>query len=676
MHMAQRFVLCFLASLLCGAYAAKWTSRFKYYSPTYGKNLEMRCESTGEFSGFYFKKDGSKIETTESITVSSSGTVHTLTFKSIKEEDFGKYICRDSAGDDEAELEIIATIPSIAQFQKLTIGREGTVNAEVFMMPRTKINWYKYNDVAATLIASLDKEGNMVATVLGSERYKIDVRGSLIIKKVTAEDGGLYTVGAPTEAHGEPRQNTSVGVGNVPTIKDSPKETYTSTEYQDLFIPCTWNDASGLSKWTFSGKDGDKELTDEVQVSGLNLTSVTRDNEGNYTCSITNDFGEGSVTVVITQVITPAAISSVFNDTSQVIDTPVNISCEATGRPVPTVSITKASSAKAASGKGRAVLTINRVAVSDKGKYMCTADNGATTAKGASMAVTKSMEMDVLTRPAIDKDATTATLKSAVGLKFVIECSATSNPDPKVTFSKNGTVMDTNSTKKDGIVTAVYEVKSAVKSDFGEYLCIATNPHGNASKRIKIVEVFKPIAVTGFDAVSLNAHSIEIKWVAPSNIKNPGILLYKLDYCAMVNTSGVITKECYSNNYESRDSAYELKGLKPNTLYLITVTATNQGVVGEATNYTIRTPAAPTVAPSPVEKKDGGLGNAAVAGIIICIILVILVVVDLFCCFFNNCGFSHCCFETFCATKGKKYAPADRDEEEMEEMKPKTQETV
>lgn len=90
---------------------------------------------------------------------------------------------------------------------------------------------------------------------------------------------------------------------DVPTIKDSPKETYTRTEYQDLFIPCTWNDASGLSKWTFSGKDGDKELTDKVQVSGLNLTSVTRDNEGNYTCSITNDFGEGSVTVVIAQVI-------------------------------------------------------------------------------------------------------------------------------------------------------------------------------------------------------------------------------------------------------------------------------------------------------------------------------------------------------------------------------------
>lgn len=96
-----------------------------------------------------------------------------------------------------------------------------------------------------------------------------------------------------------------------------------------------------------------------------------------------------------------------------------------------------------------------------------------------------------LARPAIDKDATTATLKSAVGLKFVIECSATSNPDPTVTFSKNGTVMDTNSTKKDGIVTTVYEVKSAVKSDFGEYLCIATNPHGDASKRIKIVEVCK-----------------------------------------------------------------------------------------------------------------------------------------------------------------------------------------
>lgn len=51
--------------------------------------------------------------------------------------------------------------------------------------------------------------------------------------------------------------------------------------------------------------------------------------------------------------------------------------------------------------------------------------------------------------------------------------------------------MDADSTKKGDIVIAVYEVKSAVKSDFGEYVCIATNPHGIANKTIEIIAVCK-----------------------------------------------------------------------------------------------------------------------------------------------------------------------------------------
>ena len=64
----------------------------------------------------------------------------------------------------------------------------------------------------------------------------------------------------------------------------------------------------------------------------------------------------------------------------------------------------------------------------------------------------------------------------------------------------------------------------------------------------------------------------------------------------------------------------------------------------------------------------GGLTSGEIAGIIVAIILIILIVVDLFCCFFNNCGFSHCCFETFCSDKDKKFSPVATDGYEAQEL--------
>ena len=72
-----------------------------------------------------------------------------------------------------------------------------------------------------------------------------------------------------------------------------------------------------------------------------------------------------------------------------------------------------------------------------------------------------------------------------------------------------------------------------------------------------------------------------------------------------------------------------------------------------------------TPAPPSKSGKSSGLRSGAVVGVIMA---VILIVVDLFWCFFNNCGFSHFFYSNFCASKGKKYSPANTNEEE--ELKP------
>lgn len=69
----------------------------------------------------------------------------------------------------------------------MAIGFEGTIKTEVYGMPRKQMEWKK----GEKKIAVMDSSGKIILNE--QNRYSIDRRGSLIIKKVVAEDKGDYT---------------------------------------------------------------------------------------------------------------------------------------------------------------------------------------------------------------------------------------------------------------------------------------------------------------------------------------------------------------------------------------------------------------------------------------------------------------------------------------------------
>ena len=54
------------------------------------------------------------------------------------------------------------------------------------------------------------------------------------------------------------------------------------------------------------------------------------------------------------------------------------------------------------------------------------------------------------------------------------------------------------------------------------------------------------------------------------------------------------------------------------------------------------------------ELQDKGMKPAAIAGIVIGVILIVLITIDLFCCFFNSCGFLFCCHQALCVRASSK----------------------
>ncbi|CAB4010112.1 neural cell adhesion molecule 1-like isoform X2 [Paramuricea clavata] len=61
--------------------------------------------------------------------------------------------------------------------------------------------------------------------------------------------------------------------------------------------------------------------------------------------------------------------------------------------------------------------------------------------------------------------------------------------------------------------------------------------------------------------------------------------------------------------------------------------------------------------PSPPGKvaRKKGLSGGAIAAIVIVIILLVLIAVDIFCCFFNQCGVTHMCAAACAGKKREKY---------------------
>lgn len=164
------------------------------------------------------------------------------------------------------------------------------------------------------------------------------------------------------------------------------------------------------------------------------------------------------------------------------------------------------------------------------------------------------------------------------------------------------------------------------------------------------------------------------KWQAPVSDGGDKALTYEVQYCPQDNSGNFPPKNCKKTTTNS--TSITIKGLMDKTSYHFKVTAINARGSGDSMEFAAstgsstapKTTAKPDKKPKSKAKK--GLSGGAIAGIIVAVILILLIVIDLFCCFFNECGFIHCFYQACCAGKGKgKYAATDAKDPEKHELK-------
>ncbi|XP_048080805.2 hemicentin-1 isoform X4 [Ursus arctos] len=429
------------------------------------------------------------------ISILEDGTL--LVIASVTPSDNGEYICVavNEAGTTEKKYNLKVHVPPVIKDKEQITNVSVFVNqltnlfCEVEGTPSPILMWYK-DDVQVT-------ESSTIQIVNNGKILKLF--------KVTPEDAGRYSCKAVNIA-GTSQKDFNISVLVPPTIigTSSPNEVSVVLNH-DITLECQVKGTPfPVIHWFKDGKplfleDPNIELLDSGQV--LHLKNARRNDKGRYQCAASNAAGKQAKDIKLTVYIPPTIKGgNVTTEISALINSIIKLECETRGLPMPAITWYKdgqpviANSQALYIDKGQ-FLHIPRAQVSDSATYTCHATNVAGTAE-------KSFHVDVYVPPMIEGDLAVPLNKQVViAHSLTLECKATGNPPPVLTWLKDGVPVKASDNIRTEAGGKKLEILSALEVDRGQYVCVATSVAGE--KEIKYeVDVLVPPAIEGGDETS------------------------------------------------------------------------------------------------------------------------------------------------------------------------------
>ncbi|XP_073259129.1 hemicentin-1-like [Porites lutea] len=265
----------------------------------------------------------------------------------------------------------------------------------------------------------------------------------------------------------------------APQITTHPQNT-TVTEGNNITLSCN---ASGDPEPTISWFRGGSVLTSDdsriflgADSKQLTITSIKRNNTGEYRCVANNSAGNATSDVAKLIVQYPPEFSEHPQNRTALEGLNVAFSCNASGNPTPKFSWTKngspintTASARISLSAGNKQLNITSVNRVDSGEYRCVADNsvGAVNSSGAFLTVQYQPEISEHPQNQIVLE----------GFHVSLLCNASGNPTPTFSWTINGSPVNTTSNPR--ITFSAYNkqltITSVKRTDGGEYKCLASN---------------------------------------------------------------------------------------------------------------------------------------------------------------------------------------------------------
>ncbi|NXH90756.1 HMCN1 protein, partial [Edolisoma coerulescens] len=384
-------------------------------------------------------------------------------------------------------------------------GEDVTLPCEVRSLPPPIITWAKEMQLISPF----------------SPRHTFLPSGSMKISETQVSDSGMYICVA-TNIAGNVTQSVKLSV-HVPPVIEGDADTAQSRQVvagNSLTLECK---AAGnpppLLTWL---KDRvPVKASDKLRVLAggrqLEILNAVEADQGQYWCVATSIAGEQEIKYDV-EILARPTISNSGPHPSEVIVTQgskVSLECEAQGIPEPAVTWLK--DGRALGGgrdvavlAGGRVLRLERVQVSDTGRYVCVATNAAGLAD-------RKYDLSVHVPPSIGGYLQLPENISIVEKNPIsLVCEASGIPLPAITWLKNGLPVTLNSSVRILSGGRTLRLSPAGVADEGHYTCVVTNTAGEARKDFHLSVLVAP-SIVGADSQG-NAEDVTVILNSPTSL--------------------------------------------------------------------------------------------------------------------------------------------------------------
>ncbi|KAM5331532.1 hemicentin-2 [Glossophaga mutica] len=432
-----------------------------------GQPLELPCQASGSpVPTIQWLQNGRPAEELVGVQVASQGT--TLYIDHVELGHAGLFSCQatNEAGTAGAEVELsVHEPPSVvivgddnitAPFlQPVTLRCTGTG------LPTPSLRWWKDGVALAAL------------------------GGTLQIEKVDLRDEGVYTCAATNPA-GESRRDVALKVLVPPNIEPGPANKAV-LENASVSLECL---ASGVPppdiSW-FKGRQpvsARKGVTVSADGRVLLIERAQLSDAGSYRCVASNVAGHTELQYGLRVNVPPRITLPPRLPGPVLLGAPVRLTCNATGRPSPTLMWLKDGNPVSTSGTfglqvfpGGRVLTLASARASDSGSYSCV----AVSAVGEDR---RDVVLHVHTPPHILGEELNVSV--VANESVALECQSHAVPPPVLSWRKDGRPLEPRPGVRLSADKGLLEVDRAEVWDAGRYTCEALNQAGRSEKHYNL----------------------------------------------------------------------------------------------------------------------------------------------------------------------------------------------
>ncbi|XP_078111883.1 basement membrane-specific heparan sulfate proteoglycan core protein isoform X4 [Sander vitreus] len=435
--------------------------------------------------------------------------IGTLLIPNIQMSDSGTYMCvgSNSIGSNSAPIKVsvlkadhissvVSIQPSIADVQE---GQSLELNCFAPGNPPPQVTWTK----AGGRLSSNHR-------VLGSQ---------LRIQSATPEDSGEYIC----RVQGNPGNPGS----RVHQASVSVSVTSSSSRLQSPIIAIEPHSAAvrvgesaSFRCRVYSGQQpvrlewklaSNQPLPDNVKVgndgSVVTITNARPMNHGAYRCVASNPFGITQTIVSLIVKESPVATVTPVGPIHVRVGEPINLECQASGEPRPSVSWHRLDSnrktmlSSPVPMESNAVMQILVARPEDSGTYVCTArNNEGTTETKVEVIVEGGSQVPTVPRASVPEPL----MIVVEGQTATLRCEAHGVPSPTITWTKLRSPLPW----RHKMVNNSLVLPTVGRQDSGEYICTATNNMGTTEVTIMLDVETPPYATSVPDDVAVRVGEV------------------------------------------------------------------------------------------------------------------------------------------------------------------------